>query len=336
MSGNKEPHSATTAVSSLAFSPDGRTLVASQKGILTFWDSSTRHLSEGMPQVTRAVAFAFSPDGKTLAYTTNGEVLLWDRGEHREAGRIKPADGAFGIAYSPDSKHLVVGGDKGLVTLWDISSPSKPLREVHGSTYPVRQVALSPDGQLVAAKFDDGPVRVWDGGLNAELSLNWDAAKDMPRATAFAFSPDGRFLAVGLDGGYDPTNSRVLIKGGFIRLWEVKTEDGARQFKELPLLRGHREEITSLAFSHDSRTLYSSDGDGTAKLWDMISFREMISIHDDYIYTTAAAFSPDGRMLAFGDWAGYVRLWDAAEKEEMRFRQTGGPPAPPPTRPNKP
>jgi WD40 repeat protein len=321
-------------VMSLAFSPDGRTVAAAvPREALTFWDSSTRRLSEGMPQDKNAVGIAFSPDGKTLAYATRGEVLLWDRGEHREAGRIEPADGALTIAYSPDSKHLVVGSSNDTVTLWDISSPSKPtpLREVRVSEQSGggAKVAFSPDGQLVAASFGDGPARVWDGSLNSELSLGWGAAEDMPAATGIAFSPDGRFLAVGLNGGHTLTDSRVRIKGGFIRLWEIKTEGGARQFKELPPLRGHREEITSLAFSHDSRTLYSSDKDGTAKLWDMLSFREMISTHDDYTYTTAAAFSPDGRMLAFGDKAGYVRLLDAAERDAMRFRRRGAPPTKP-------
>jgi WD40 repeat protein len=318
-------------IESLAFSPDGRTLVSDHDNNgLAFWDVGTRRRSEGMPQDINATAFAFSPDGKTLAYAVYREVILWDRAARREAARFKPVDFASAIAYSPDGKTLTTGGSDG-VTLWDISSPQKPtkLREVLGSRYSTVRVAYSPDGRSVAARFVNGTIKIWDDGLNAELLLAPGASDGMPSPTDFAFSPDGRFLAVGLDGGYALADSRVRIKGGFIRLWEIKTEGGARQFKELPPLRGHRDEITSLAFSHDSRTLYSSDSDGTAKLWDMLSFREMISIHDDYTHTTAAAFSPDGRMLAFGDETGSVRLWDAAENDAMRFRRNGGAPAAP-------
>jgi len=64
------------------------------------------------------------------------------------------------------------------------------------------------------------------------------------------FSPDGRVLASGDDGG-------------IIRLWNVET----RQPLGEPL-RGHANRLVHLTFSKDGHTLTSMGCDGTALLWD--------------------------------------------------------------------
>ena len=83
--------------------------------------------------------------------------------------------------------------------------------------------------------------------------------------------------------------------------------------QEKATLKGHDDDVTSLAFSPDGRTLASASNDHTIKLWDVVTGQEKATLkgHDDDV--TSLAFSPDGQTLASGSCDNTIRLWDVAE-----------------------
>ena len=122
-----------------------------------------------------------------------------------------------------------------------------------------------------------------------------------------AFSPDGKTLATGCQGG--------------VQLWDVAT----RQPVGHPLT-GTTQAINSVAYSPDGHTLatvsdYYSRGGSTVRVWDVATRREigspLTSTSSNFL---SVAFSPDGKTLATGDGVGKVRLWDA-----VTGRETGKP-----------
>jgi WD40 repeat protein len=71
--------------------------------------------------------------------------------------------------------------------------------------------------------------------------------------------------------------------------------------------------VTAVAFSPNGKTIASANMDGTARLSDLATHRQLgasMTASTDPLW--ALAFSPDGKMLATGSEDGTARLWDLA------------------------
>ncbi|MFD5328584.1 WD40 repeat domain-containing protein [Streptomyces sp. NPDC127092] len=121
-------------------------------------------------------------------------------------------------------------------------------------------------------------------------------------ALSFAFSPDGRTLAVSDD-------ART------VRMWDVS--DPAAPVG-LPAIPHTRDNVRGLAFSPDGRTLSGGTESGTVMLWHLPYDRLPIAAKD----ARALAFAPDGRTLATGGEDGRVRLWNLADPARPRAAGT--------------
>ena len=66
-----------------------------------------------------------------------------------------------------------------------------------------------------------------------------------------------------------------------------------------------------VAFSPDGGRLASVSHDGTLRLWEVATGREIAVAAATALAVEAVAFSPDGRRIATGGDDGTVRLWDA-------------------------
>jgi WD40 repeat protein len=155
-----------------------------------------------------------------------------------------------------------------------------------------------------------------------------------------AFSPDGKILAAGSDGGlvqfFDPSDGRELhaldahtatmddlavspdgktvataSADRTIRLWDSAT------WKTRCILRGHDNAIQSVDFSPDGLSLVSGSMDGTIRLWDVRTGRERQLI-DKGKYHALAQFASSGKVLATAaSYQGRVKLWDTASWREL-------------------
>ena len=81
-------------------------------------------------------------------------------------------------------------------------------------------------------------------------------------------------------------------------------------------LKAHTKRITSVAFSSDGVTLATGSWDGTVKLWDVETERDIATFrHTGEV--TSVAFSSDGVTLATGSWDGTVKLWDVVSQQDI-------------------
>jgi RNA polymerase sigma factor (sigma-70 family) len=151
---------------SLAFSPDGKTLVVGgqkqdKSGVVMLWstDGTLRHTLTREGYVQRV---ALSPNGKFVAAGGAGEeVDLWDAESGKHVASLQgPERMTRGVAFSPDSKTVAAAADDGKVYLWDAQTGQRK-ETLAGHEAEVFAVAFSPDGATLASVSQDQTVRLW-------------------------------------------------------------------------------------------------------------------------------------------------------------------------------
>lgn len=217
------------AIETLCFSPDGKTLAAQDRNILSLWDVATgRRLWKLMGRKADETAVVFSPDGKTLVnmaptkmikhfelrpdgenkinFTfTNGQAQLLDAKTGRLLRNLpfelnSPTTDAV---FSPDGKMLalisiIYDGDVGIIggtlKIIDLTTNQVKWTQKPSSNF-FSAVLFSPDGRAVVTEQAGENASFWDAQTGRPL-LTLKNRADTPNGSPYgiAFSKDGRFL----------------------------------------------------------------------------------------------------------------------------------------------
>lgn len=335
-----EPYRALGAyVQNVAFSPDGRTVVASLNGAGSFVDlidarTGTRQARFQLPTYqTPSGGFPLF-DNMTLVFHPNGRDLIvqqsdgafFEQMDERLPGGGPPIitrlDGETGevmhrryigrsnaafFQATADRRRIFVTSPGDDAT-YELDSETLRLRR----TYPVGDYwsGVSPDGTLLALGSSKGAVRLVElaSGRARRMSGRHEDGEDM----FLAFTPDGRTLVSSADSG------EVIV-------WDVPSG----RIRER--LDAHEQSIWRLLVAPDGRTLYTAANDGRVAMWDLAGDQRLHRRFDagpplqlDDRSPKGMAASPDGRLVAVAQRDGTVDLLDATTfRRESSLRAEG-------------
>ena len=153
----------TTAVYSLAFSPDNKTVVSSgwtgKDMTIWLWDIMTGTELARFPDQG---AVAFAPDGNAFAggshiYSRNPTTGTYECGVRLE----DMSDPPTALTFSPDGSILVSGSRHGCIQLRSITT-GKIIATLTGHTSWISALVFSDDRTTLATAGEDGTILLWD------------------------------------------------------------------------------------------------------------------------------------------------------------------------------
>ncbi len=224
-------------------------------------------------------------------------------------------------AFSPDGAIVATAGDDKLIHTWSAAN-GVPIDILKGHAAPIAALAFAKDGTLTSTDTA-GASLAWSLApawkLTRTLGADGPGSPFADRVNALAFSPDGKFLAI---GGGEPS------RGGEIKILDVQSAipaaasphpvsepapKFAREFANL-----HTDAVLSLAYSPDGKLLASGGADKVARILDLSTGKVVRNLEGHTHHILGLSWSADGRTLATAGADNVVKVWDAATGDRKK------------------
>lgn len=227
---------------------EGRFVTAGGEGVVVQWTQGEPAGHALLKAPAPLYALAHLPARGLLAAGQNdGGLHLYDLATARvlKSARVH-SGGLYDLAYHAGLDLLYGAGGDGQLSVWQAEGAALSCTlTARMSEQPLRAVAVSPDGVLLALAGSDRTIRIYRAQTLEPLA-QWEAHGNS--VFTLAFSPDGRRL---LSGGRD----------AHLKVW--RTDDWRLEHDVV----AHLFALHHIAYGPDGRWLATGSMDKTLKLW---------------------------------------------------------------------
>ncbi|GEM_PF-858514 len=238
----------TGEIQCVAFSPDGKYLVGSDRNIIRAWTVQGEYINSLSGHATAIWSIDFNPAGDRIVTGSFDRTFrLWDFINLTKLSEFEGhSKSVLSVAFHPLKSMIASGSLDETIRLWDMTS-HRVIHTFKGHSGNIYSLDFSPGGKYLISASRDHTIKLWDVD-GKELIRTFEGHT----AAVFSatFSPAGDHL---LSGSVDQT----------IKLWETSTGNCIHTFA------GHEGAVCCVAFCPDGKSFVSGSYDHTAKLWQL-------------------------------------------------------------------
>lgn len=243
----------------------------------------------------------WTEDDGSIALAGTAGIFIYDTSDFDLMTFIDTPEWINAILFSEDGSEIISGSLQNTITMWDATSGQKKrtytysspegVGVIGGETKPqITCLALSKNGESLAAGFSNGVVNVWKYSTGNLIFRDAQSGK----VTDIAFSPDNRYL----------TTSGVK---GF-STWNLSNS-------KLELLIPVNAETNTFLLSPDGNNIISGGKDWVVRYWETSG--RLLKTFNAGAQVNTIATTLDGKLMAAGMENGSITLWDIENWEEI-------------------
>jgi WD40 repeat protein len=260
--------------------------------------------------------YNYSKDGKyviTKSYETI-KILDAETGEKFLSLSSELLPSNFSAEFSPDGKYIISNGSHEIIIFSVETGQELSIYSKLASL--ISSVSLSPDGRhILSVQINENTIKVW----NAEYSESSSKIHELftlsghhARINMAIWSMDSKriYSCSGEDRNIVYANNYRKEQDFTLRIWDIEDQAELKN-RELSVLSGHTNGITSLAESPDGKRLISASDDGTIRLWDIETCQELRVF--SYYWIDAVVRDPEERLMLESSWEKTMQAWHDSE-----------------------
>lgn len=326
----------TNSVVFVRWSSDGtRVVSASYDSTSRVWDAASADELSRFTHDGRATFARFSSDGtRVVSGATSGPALVWDARSGKELFRLSGhTNTVIGGAFSADDRLILTRARDNTVRLWDAATGEEwSCLRGHVETPWISE--FTPNGRQVIT-CGDSTVRLW--AIPQSREHNIIPLPKIDSATASIDRDARHLLSIGrnrvrwidrvdstevdLFERTDPTGTATILPDS-MTVMVAFSDNSVRSMNVAsrvagPSFVGHSNGVYAIDSDAEGRKIVTSSEDGTARIWDASTGREILVLRGHEGAVNSARFDPAGTRIVTAGRDKTVRLWDAATGAEL-------------------
>jgi WD40 repeat protein len=194
----------------------------------------------------------------------------------------------YSLSFAPDGRTMALTRLDGTIQIREVRT-CRVLETIPAAETEILSARFSPDGQVLAATYRRGNLRLYSAGGDLRAALD-----TVGPAWTMAFTPDSEKLVLACWWTMP------------IQVWNLTTLT-----REL-LLTEPKAAVWEVAYMPgDPNILASASSDGTVQFWDLTEQREVLKLDPFQQFdATSVSFTPDGKTLVATGGDGSLCVWD--------------------------